>query len=67
MAFFIPRNQLRNMLDAQVGQALKGGPIRNTQSLGQIVALSSLLNQNQPQGADNWLDDNWMDDGNLWG
>ena len=55
------------MLDAQVGQALKGGPIRNTQSLGQIVALSSLLNQNQPQGADNWLDDNWMDEDNLWG
>jgi len=60
MSLFIPPNQLQNMLDAEVGQALCGRP-----NIGKLVALSALMNspqQRQMQQADNWLEPNWMDD-----
>jgi len=59
MGLFTPRNQLRNMLDAEVGQALCGRSNGNNGNLTRIAALSSLLNQPQ-QGS--YLADNWLDD-----
>ena len=59
MALFTPRNQVRNMLDAEIGQALCGGPDENRANLARIVALSALMNQPQSGSylADNWLED----------
>lgn len=62
MAMFTPRNQLQNMLDAEIGQALCGRP-----NIGRIVALDSMLRnhaQQQPTHhvPDSWLDDNWNSD-----
>jgi hypothetical protein len=60
MSLFIPPNQLQNMLDAEVGQALCGRA-----NIGKLVALSALQQsqgQRQNQMADNWLEPNWMDD-----
>jgi hypothetical protein len=59
MALFTPRNQVRNMLDAEIGQALCGGPDGNRANLARIVALSALMNQPQSGSylADNWLED----------
>ena len=57
MSLFIPPNQLQNMLDAEVGQALCGRA-----NIGKLVALSALSQSQHQQKADNWLDDNWLDD-----
>jgi hypothetical protein len=59
MALFTPRNQVRNMLDAEIGQALCGGPDGTRANLTRIVALSALINQPQSGSylADNWLED----------
>jgi hypothetical protein len=61
MSLFIPPNQLQNMIDAEVGQALCGRA-----NVGKLVALSTLMQsqhqQQRAQKADNWLDDNWLDD-----
>lgn len=60
MAMFTPRNQLQDMLNAEVNQALCGRA-----DIGKMIALNSLMNnQAQPQQhiADNWLDDNWLND-----
>jgi hypothetical protein len=40
MALFIPRQQLQNMLDAEVGRALVNSPQTN---IAKIVGLNSLL------------------------
>lgn len=67
MSLFIPRSQLRDMLDAEVSKALCAGPSSNNANLGKIVALQALMHQPQPTDRlhvnDNWLDDNWLDDG----
>jgi hypothetical protein len=55
MALFTPRNQIRNMLDAEIGQALCGGPDGNRGNLTKIAALSALMNQGNPNT--NWLED----------
>lgn len=61
MSLFIPPNQLQDMLDAEVGQALCGRA-----NVGKLVALSALMHSPQQQHLhqthDNWLDDNWLDD-----
>lgn len=51
---FTPKNQVRNMLNAEIGQALSAGPNGNQGNLTKIVALSALLNQSQ---TNSWLDD----------
>jgi hypothetical protein len=54
---FTPRNQVRNMLDAEIGQALCGRG-----DLTKLTALSALMN-NSNQGRNNLvIEDNWMDD-----
>lgn len=60
MSLFIPPNQLQNMIDAEVGQALCGRA-----DIGKLVALSALQHspqQQHMQQSDSWLDDNWLDD-----
>lgn len=62
MAMFTPRNQLQNMLDAEINQALCGRP-----NIGRMVALDSMLRnhaQQQPTHhvPNNWLDNNWNND-----
>lgn len=57
MSLFIPPNQLQNMLDAEVGQALCGRA-----NIGKLIALSALSQSQHQQKTDNWLDDNWLDD-----
>ena len=59
MALFTPRNQVRNMLDAEIGQALCGGPDGTRANLTRIVALSAMMNQPQSGSslADSWLED----------
>jgi len=57
MSLFIPPNQLQNMLDAEVGQALSGRA-----NIGKLIALSALSQSQHQQKADNWLEDNWLDD-----
>ncbi len=66
MALFTPRNQVRNMLDAEIGRALSAGPNQANATLGRIVALQALLHQPLPSNnlhvEDNWLDQNWLDE-----
>jgi hypothetical protein len=66
VAFFTPRNQVRNMLDAEIGRALSAGPNQANVNLGRIVALQSLLHQPLPSNnlrvENNWLDQNWLDE-----
>lgn len=58
MAFFTPSNQVRNMLDAEIGQALCGRP-----DVAKLLSLSNLANQVQHQQQNNlWVEDNWLDD-----
>ena len=65
MALFTPKNQLRNMLDAEIGQALCGRA-----DIGKMIALNSMLNQPQHQPGlhqqqnigVNWMNDNWLND-----
>jgi hypothetical protein len=47
------------MLDAEIGQALCGGPDGTRANLTRIVALSALMNQPQSGSslADSWLED----------
>jgi hypothetical protein len=56
---FTPKSQLRNMLNAEIGQALCAGPNGNQGNLTKIVALSTLLNQGQ---SNSWLDSDDDDD-----
>jgi hypothetical protein len=51
---FTPKSQVRNMLNAEIGQALCAGPNGNQGNLTKIAALSALLNQGQNN---DWLDD----------
>ncbi len=51
---FTPKNQVRDMLNAEIGQALCAGPNGNRANLTKIAALSSLLHQGQNNS---WLDD----------
>ena len=66
MAMFTPRNQLRNMLDAEINRALTAGPNQANANLGRIAALQALIQQPRPGDnlyvADNWLNDNWLDE-----
>lgn len=61
MALFTPQNQVRNMLDAQIGQALCGRG-----DLTKIAALSSLVHQAPQPGNNLFVEDNWLDDDDLW-
>lgn len=58
---FTPRNQVRNMLDAEIGQALCGRG-----DLTKMVALSALANQGNQARNNLFIEDNWMDDDDLW-
>ena len=63
---FTPRNQLRNMLDAEINRALTSGPNQANANLGRIAALQALIQQPRPGDnlriSDNWLDDDdWLD------
>ncbi len=62
---FTPRNQLRNMLDAEINRALTSGPNQANANLGRIAALQALIQQPRPSDnlriSDNWLDDDdWL-------
>jgi hypothetical protein len=61
---FTPDDQLRNMLSAQVGEALKMGPNASPlDNVAQIVSLQGLLgNQPTTPVPNSFLNDDWLDD-----
>lgn len=61
MSLFTPRNQVRNMLDAEIGQAFCGRG-----DLTRIAAASALMNNGNQLQNNLFLEDNWLDDDDLW-
>jgi hypothetical protein len=61
---FTPDDQLRNMLSAQVGEALKLGPNPTPlNNAARIVSLQSMLANQAPTPMPNsFLNDDWLDD-----
>ena len=61
---FTPDDQLRNMLSAQVGEALKLGPTPTPlNNAAQIVALQGLLgNRPTTPMPNSFMNDDWLDD-----
>ena len=57
MALFIPREQLKNMLDNEVGLALVNSPQTN---VAKIVGLNSLLNHSSAYDDDDDDDGVWL-------
>lgn len=57
MALFIPRQQLQNMLDAEVGRALVNSP---QTSITKIVGINSLLDHGFDCGDDDDDDGLWI-------
>ena len=61
---FTPDDQLRNMLSAQVGEALKMGPNASPlDNVARIVSLQGLLGDQPTTPVPNsFLNDDWLDD-----